>query len=270
MHPEAVHVGTATQLLREHLGDPPALAIVLGSGLGPVVERVDIRARADYATLGIPDSTIVGHENRAYRGRLGGAEVVVLSGRIHLYEGFDPGVVVRAVRAVHGWGVGKLVLTCSAGGIADGFDPGRVVAVSDHINLQGLNPLTGPSWNGNRFPDLSKVHDVGMRDVFHRVARENGIELGEGVYAGMNGPGYETPAEIRMLRTCGADLVGMSTVPELLAAAQLGLPAAALAVVSNRAAGLDESVLDHHEVTEVAGRAARSLAVLLEAACGHF
>lgn len=270
MHPEETPVKTVSERLAAAFGAAPPTAIVLGSGLGPVVERLKITAEAPFPELGLPQSTVQGHAGRVIRGTLGGAEVVVLSGRVHMYEGLSAQEVVRAVRSLHRWGVRRLLLTCSAGGIAVGLEPGALVAISDHINLQGDNPLRGELWGDVRFPDLTLAHHPKMREILREAAKAVGVPLSEGVYAAMMGPAYETPAEIRMLRAVGADMVGMSTVPEILAAAQVGMPAAAIAVVSNRAAGLSTSPLTHEEVMDIAGRAATGLADMLEVACARF
>ena len=180
------------------------------------------------------------------------------------------GTVARAVRALHQWGVGRLILTCSAGGITEGLHPGDLVLLSDHINFQGANPLFGALFGGTRFPDMSDPYDSHMRAVLREVAQGLGCDLPEGVYAAMNGPAYETAAEIRMLRTIGADLVGMSTVPEVLAARALGVRTAAVALVSNRATGLSAEALSHEEVTAAGHQAAGRLADLLEGALGQF
>jgi purine-nucleoside phosphorylase len=270
MHPEETPVARAAEALAKTFGPPPPTAIVLGSGLGPVVERLAVRGEATFAALGLPQSTVAGHAGRVLRGTLAGADVCVLSGRVHMYEGYSSGEVVRAVRALHRWGVQRLLLTCSAGGIAVGLEPGALVVLSDHVNLQGDNPLRGPAWGQVRFPDLTFAHHPKLRTVLREAAREVGVPLVEGIYAAMMGPSYETPAEIRMLRTMGADVVGMSTVPEVLAAAQVGMPVAAIAVVSNRAAGLTASPLTHDEVTDIAGRSAAGLLRILEVALGRF
>ncbi len=269
MHPEEKPVNEVAKRLQATFGDAPPTAIVLGSGLGPVVERAHVVAEVPSAELGLPVSTVVGHAGRVYRGQLGHREVLLLSGRVHMYEGYSPDEVVRGVRALHRWGVKQLLLTCSAGGIAAGLEPGALVALADHINLQGENPLRGPAWGAVRFPDLTFAHHPQLREVLLASAKEAGVPMVEGVYAAMMGPSYETPAEIRMLRAMGADVVGMSTVPEILAAAQSGMPAAAVAVVSNRAAGLARGPLTHEEVTENAGRAAHGLASVFELAVGR-
>lgn len=270
-HPETPLVQAAAAALQARFGAAPPTAIVLGSGLGPVVDRVVIQGQAGFSDLGLPSSGVIGHAGRAIRGTLGGADVIVMSGRVHLYEGWGAGEVVRAVRALGLWGVQHLILTCSAGGIAAGLEPGALVALSDHVNLMGDSPLRGLLYGETRFPDLQRAYDLRLRRLLIEVARERSIAMSEGVYAAMMGPSYETPAEIRMLRAFGADVVGMSTVPEILAAAQIGLTTAAIAVVSNRAAGLGGGAeLTHAEVTEISGRAAVRLAEVLEVACERF
>jgi purine-nucleoside phosphorylase len=196
-------------------------------------------------------------------GELGARPVVVFSGRVHLYEGHPPPVVVRGVRAMARWGVRRLVLTCSVGGITEGLDPGALVLVSDHLNLQRAIPLAGPAF-GTRFPDLGNAYDADFRATIRRCAARVGLSMADGVLAAMPGPAYETPAEVRMLRTLGADIVGMSTVPEVLAAAEIGLCTAVIAVVSNRAAGLGDAALTHSEVTGQARATAVQLARALE------
>lgn len=264
-HPEEGPVAAAAAALARHLGEAPPLAIVLGSGLGAVVDRFTDRMAVDSTECGFPQSTVAGHAGRLVRGRLGGTPVVAVSGRVHLYEGLDPAVVVRGVRALHRWGVGRIVFTASVGGITEGLDPGELMLVTDHINLQGRNPLFGRAF-GTRFPDLTHAYDPAMCEVLRGAAGRAGVPLHEGVYAAMPGPSYETPAEIRMLRTLGADVVGMSTVPEVIAANEIGLRAAAIAVVSNRAAGLSGGPLTHDEVTESAHNVAVGLARLFEGA----
>ena len=263
MHPEAPFVAHAAERLAAVFGPAPHTAVVLGSGLGPVADRLEDPVEASVGDLGLPGSTVPGHDGRIRVGTLGGLRMAVAQGRIHLYEGHDPNVVVRMVRAFHEWGARHLVLTCSVGGIASGLEPGTMVLVSDHINLQPTNPLMGPAY-GTRFPDLVRAYDPAMRRALQDVAQGHGWLLPSGVLAAMPGPAYETPAEVRMLRHMGADVVGMSTVPEVLAAAALGLRTAVVAVVSNRAAGLSDQPLTHDEVTETAELVADRLATLLK------
>ena len=264
MHPEVASVARVVDKLNALLGDAPPVAITLGSGLGPVEDRCEVIARVPVADLGLPVSTVVGHAGEVVRGRLGKTEVVLFSGRIHLYEGYSPGEVVRYVRALHEWGVEKLVLTCSAGSLHAHVKPGALVLITDHINLMGMNPLVGPVLSGTRFPSLEGAYDQQIRDGLHRSAAQLGIRLHEGIYAAMLGPAYETPAEIRLLQVLGADLVGMSTVPEVLAAARIGMTTAGVAVVSNLGTGITDETVDHSAVTEVAGRAAVNLASVFE------
>jgi purine-nucleoside phosphorylase len=262
MHSEDTPVAGIADALMEQLGSAPTTALILGSGLGPVVDGLTVRAEASFAELGLPQSRVAGHAGRAVRGMLGSVDVVVFSGRVHLYEGHSPDVVVRGVRALARWGVERLILTCSVGGISPGFDPGTLVSVSDHINLQGCSPLVGPAF-GTRFPDMTFAYDPALRGALVAAAETVGAPMREGVLAAVMGPSYETPAEIRMIQGMGADIVGMSTVPEILAASEVGLRAAAIGVVSNRAAGLSGGSLSHSEVTENAGEAAAYVASLL-------
>ncbi len=266
MHPETEPVAAVVEQLKAKFGPPPRVAMVLGSGLGVLESRLEVEAQCPTADLGLPRSTVPGHAGRMMVGRLGSERVLFLSGRVHLYEGYPAATIVRYVRALHAWGVERLLLTCSAGGISEGMEPGTLVRLTDHINLQHENPLVGPPWGDLRFPDMTHPYDPSMGEALEAAAREVGVELARGVYVAVTGPAYETPAEIRFFGSVGADLVGMSTVPEILAARQVGLRAAALAVVSNRAAGLASSPLSHDEVTETANQVGRQLADLLEVA----
>ena len=243
------------------------MAIVLGSGLGVLEERMEIERSASFGALGLPESTVQGHAGRMVVGYLGRTRIVAVSGRVHLYEGHTPARVVRYVRALHGWGVRRLILTCSAGGVSEGMEPGALVLIRDHLNLMGASPLVGPMFGAVRFPDMTTPYDPQLSARIVRAASEVEVPLQEGIYAAMMGPAYETPAEVRMVRSLGADLVGMSTVPEVLAAAELGLPTAALAVVSNKASGLSAQPLSHDEVTEAARQVAESFCRVLERAC---
>jgi len=269
MHPEEPAVAGAAQRLRDAFGDAPRVAVVLGSGLGPVADRLTDSLDVAFDALGLPSSGVQGHAGWVRVGSLEGSRVAVVRGRVHLYEGHGMGPVVRTVRALHRWGVERLLLTCSVGGITEGLNPGAMVLVTDHINLQGTNPLIGLGF-GDVFPDMSTPYDPGLRAVLAAEARRLGLDLPEGVLLAMAGPAYETPAEVRMCRTLGADVVGMSTVPEVLAAVALGLPTAAIACVSNRAAGLGNEPLSHDEVIENAQTTALRLGRLLEAAIHAF
>jgi inosine/guanosine/xanthosine phosphorylase family protein len=264
-HSEEAPIREAADRLAARFGEPPATAVVLGSGLGPVVDRVLEAREAPFGDLGLPGSTVPGHAGRVVVGFLQKQRVALLSGRVHLYEGHPPPVLVRGVRALAKWGVQRLILTCSVGGITEGLEPGTLVLVTDHLNLQGANPLTGPAY-GDRFPDVTRAYDPALRGLLRACGQAAGLRLVDGVLAAMPGPAYETPAEIRMLRALGADIVGMSTVPEVLAAAEIGLSCAVVAVVSNRAAGLATAPLTHAEVTDQARITAVGLATMLEGA----
>lgn len=266
MHPEVPHVERAVAALTRAFGAPPETAITLGSGLGILVDAMGATRAVPYPELELPASGVAGHAGVAHVGMLGGHRICALAGRTHLYEGVDPAVVVRYVRAMHAWGVKRLILTCSVGGIRAGLGPGHLVIVSDHLNFQRTNPLVGPAF-GTRFPDLSTAYDPDLRQRLLASARAVDASVHEGVLAAMNGPAYETPAEVRMLGHVGADVVGMSTVPEILAAAEIGFTAAVLAVVSNPAAGIGTVKLTHDDVTHTANAAGQSMVDTLTAFC---
>ena len=251
----------------------PEVGVVLGSGLGAFADSLIHAIRIPYRDLpGFPASTAVGHAGEFVIGTLGAngrraADVAVMSGRFHLYEGYTAQQVTTGIRLFHELGVRRLVLTNAAGGIDPQYAKGALVMVSDHINLQGANPLVGPNNDrlGPRFPDMTEAYSIELRRLAHEAAEEIGIDLPEGVYAAMLGPSYETPAEIRFLKTIGADLVGMSTVPETIAANHLGMEVLAISCVTNLAAGLSGEKLNHAEVLETGNRVAGMLLKLLAA-----
>lgn len=228
-------------------------------------EQLDDRVVVPHAELGLPAPTVAGHAGHVAMGTLGGVRVALVSGRVHLYEGHPPQDVVRYVRGLAGWGVRQLVLTNAAGSLRLDWTPGTVVRLVDHIDFTGGNPLVGPNRDdlGPRFPDLTHAYDPGLGAVLDGLAAEAGIALQRGIYVAMRGPSYETPAEVRMLRALGADLVGMSTVPEVIAAAHAGMSVAAFSVVSNLGCGLTDEEADHAEVTRIVGEATAPLAALL-------
>ena len=239
---------------------------MLGSGLGGFADAVADAVEIGYADIpGWPPSTAAGHAGTLVLGRFGDAAVVVMNGRAHIYEGHPPAVVVFGVRVLGRLGVRSLVLTNACGAIDPSLEPGRLVAVSDHLNLQGTSPLVGPNDDalGPRFPDMTDAYDPAYRAAARDAAARIGLELGEGVYAAWLGPAFETPAEIRMMRALGADLVGMSTVPEVLAARHMGIRCLALSCVTNAAAGVRPEPIDHEQVLEVGARAAGDLVALL-------
>jgi purine-nucleoside phosphorylase len=240
--------------------------VVLGSGLGGFTGTIENRVETPYAEIpGWPVSTAIGHAGRVVTGTIAGVDVVVLAGRAHFYEGYSAQQIVFGIRTLAARGIRNLILTNAAGGINPDFEPGDLVLISDHINLLGVNPLTGPNDEalGPRFPDMTDAYSLRYREIVKEAGAELGIHLREGVYAAVPGPSYETPAEIRYLRIIGADLVGMSTVPEAIAGNHLGMNVLGISCVTNKAAGLGGGKLDHKEVLAVGERAQAALEKLL-------
>ncbi len=240
--------------------DAPEIGIVLGSGLSAFAAELAGAVEIPYARLpDWPQSTAIGHAGLLVFGRVAGTPVAVLSGRAHLYEGYTAKQVVHGVRELYRLGVHSIVLTNAAGGIRRDLTAGTLALISDHINLQGANPLTGPNDEtlGPRFPDMTEAYSKRYRAIAQDAAGRLGINLPEAVYAALAGPSYETPAEIRYLRAIGADLVGMSTVPEVIAANHMGMKCLAISCVSNAAAGITGEKLDHEEVL-AAGRSVQA------------
>jgi purine-nucleoside phosphorylase len=244
----------------------PRVAVVLGSGLGAFADALENATVTPYADIpGWPRSTAIGHAGKLVVGTISGTPVAVLAGRAHLYEGYTAQQSVFGIRYLKRIGVESLVLTNAAGGINPGFGAGKLVLISDHINLLGQNPLTGPNDDslGPRFPDMSEAYSRNYRETARAVGREIGLDLPEGVYAAVPGPNYETPAEIRYMRTIGADLVGMSTVPETIAANHMGMKVLGISCVTNAAAGVLDQKLNHAEVLDVGERMKGTLIELL-------
>jgi purine-nucleoside phosphorylase len=246
----------------------PRVAAVLGSGLGAFADELDDRLEVPYAEIPHwPASTAVGHAGRLVFGKLGDLEVVAQAGRAHLYEGHTPYQVTFGVRVLASLGVKSIVFTNAAGGINLKLQRGGLVLISDHINLQGSNPLVGSNDDslGPRFPDMSEAYSARYREIARQAAKELGIELSEGVYAAMLGPSYETPAEIRYLRAIGADVVGMSTVPEAIVANHMGVRVLGISCVTNMAAGILPKKINHEEVLETGAMVRDTLVRLLKA-----
>jgi xanthosine phosphorylase len=265
-----VTVADAARVLRSRV--QPRVGIVLGSGLGAVADAVEGPVTVGYEELpGFPRPTVHGHAGRAVLGSLRGVPVCVLMGRAHLYEGGDPAPRITPVRALAAAGAEVLVLTNAAGSLRPEVGPGRLMAISDHINLTGHNPLVGPNEEsiGPRFPSLADAYDAALRAQLHEVAAELRIDLAEGVYLAVSGPSFETPAEIRAFRTLGADAVGMSTVHETILARHAGMKVAAVSAISNLAEGLSDVPLSHEQTLADAQRAAGDLARLLEGFVGR-
>ena len=238
-------------------GLKPRVGIILGSGLGGFADSFEDKVVIPYADLPhFPTSSVPGHAGRLVLGRVGGVDVVAMQGRVHFYEGFVPAQVAFPARVLCALGIGGLVVTNAAGGIHLDFAPGDLMAITDHINLAGWNALTGHNDDrlGPRFPDMSTAYSPKLRALLLDIASRQGVNLRQGVYAIVSGPSYETPAEIRMLRTLGADAVGMSTVPEVIAAAHMGVPVAGISCITNLAAGIGHQPLSHEEVAETANR----------------
>jgi purine-nucleoside phosphorylase len=263
-------VTDAAAVLKQHV--QPRVGIVLGSGLGAVADAVQDAVTVGYEDLpGFPRPGVQGHAGRAVLGRVSGVPVCVLMGRAHLYEGGDPVQRTTPVRALRAAGAEVLVLTNAAGSLRADVGPGKLMAISDHINLSGFNPLTGPNDEaiGPRFPSLRDAYDPALRAELHAAAGDLGIALDEGVYLAVSGPSFETPAEIRAFRILGADAVGMSTVHETILARHAGLRVAAVSVISNLAEGLSDVPLSHEHTLADAQRAAGDLARLLEGFVGR-
>ena len=250
----------------------PRVAIVLGSGLGAAAQAVADAIVVPYAEIPhFPQSTVEGHSGRIVAGTLGGVPVAIMQGRVHFYEGYSPTQVTFPLRVLGALGVRAVVLTNAAGGIAEGYRVGQLVALTDHINFMGWNPLLGPNeprfgfaaGAGLRFFDMTEAYSKRLRVLAHETAREEGLVLEEGVYLATPGPSFETPAEIRAFRTLGATLVGMSTVPETIVARHMGIEVLGISCVTNLAAGLGTSLLSHEEVYEAGRQVETKLATLL-------
>ena len=241
----------------------PVAGIVLGSGLGGLADDLEDTVAIPFAELpGWPAATAPGHVGRLLLGRLGGTPVVMLQGRFHMYEGNDPGLVVQPVLLFKRLGAELVVLTNAAGGVNPAFGPGTLMVIEDHLNLTGRTPLLGPNADelGDRFQDLVNAWDAGLRDQLLAAAQAEGVPFERGVYAGLMGPQYETPAEVRMLRALGADAVGMSTVLECIAARWVGLKVCGVSLVTNAGAGYTGEPLTHEEVLASGAEAGPRLA----------
>jgi purine-nucleoside phosphorylase len=271
MNPLDLFLGAdeAAVAIREVVAEPPTIAVVLGSGLGTLAERLDDPVVIPYGRIPhFPHATVAGHRGNLVAGRLPGgtARAWILQGRFHHYEGHDLDAVTFPVRVLQRLGVKTLILTAATGGINTALRPGDIVCLSDHLNLIGTNPLRGPNDDrlGVRFPDMTEVYSQALRAIAQEEAGRLGLGLTQGVYACLPGPSYETPAEIRMLRTLGADVVGMSTVPEAIVARHAGIDVLAFALVTNMAAGVLGDPITHEEVLEAGRAAAPRLGQLIE------
>ena len=246
----------------------PKIALVLGSGLGAFADELASAAKIPYQKIpGFPRSTAVGHAGQLVIGKVGSVEAAVMQGRVHFYEGYTAKEVVFPMRVLGRLGIRTAILTNAAGGIDLGYKQGALVVIRDHINLQGANPLIGPNDErfGPRFPDMTQAYWKQYRAIALAESKRLGIEVHEGVYAALSGPSYETPAEIRYLRTIGADLVGMSTVPETIVARHMGIRVLGISCVTNMAAGILDQPINHAEVIETGERVKTQFIALLRA-----
>lgn len=262
-------IAAAAEYVLSHTRHRPVIGMVLGSGLGDFADTLTDAERIPFSRIpNFPLPTVPGHAGAMVFGKKQGKEVVVLQGRIHFYEGLPQQEITLPVRVLAAIGVKTLVLTNAAGGVNTDFRPGDLMLISDHINYSFSNPLIGPNLDrfGPRFPDASDIYTARLREAVAEAAAEAGIPLREGVYMMFSGPSYETPAEIRMARVLGADAVGMSTVPEALAAAHCGLQVVGISCITNMAAGILKQKLNHAEVVETAARVHETFQKLLDAA----
>ncbi len=258
--------GKAAQAIGKRAGGRrPAVAVILGSGLGGLAAAIERAVRIPFGEIpGFPEATVVGHEGAAIVGSIGGREVVALSGRFHMYEGHPAALAAFPVRVFHALGARELFVSNAAGGISSRLAVGDLMMISDHLNLMGTNPLVGPAQEGEtRFPDMTDAYDPGLRKVLRTTAESLDIPVREGVYAGLLGPSYETPSEVKMLRLLGADAVGMSTVPEVIMARALGIRVAGISCITNAAAGVTGSALSHAEVLETTRRVSKAFEALV-------
>lgn len=261
-------VDAAVASVRAKTAFVPKVGAVLGSGLGYLAQEIEAEVSIPYSEIdSFPMPSVEGHHGELVMGTLGGAPVAFLSGRIHLYEGFSAQEVVFPVRVLRSLGAEILIVTNAAGGINADYGPGDLMLLDDHINLTGRNPLIGPNvkaW-GPRFPDMGGAYDADLKEIAQACAKRLGVNLHKGVYVGLTGPSYETPAEIRMLRRMGGDAVGMSTVLEIIAARHMGFRSLAISCIANLAADLHQGELSHEEVTHEVGKTKEGFGKLIKA-----
>lgn len=255
----------AAKAIRKRAPLEPSFAIILGSGLGGLSKSIIDAVRIPFKEIpGFPEVTVAGHEGAVIVGSLGGREVVALSGRFHMYEGHPAALAAFPVRVFHALGAHDLFVSNAAGGISPRLAVGDLMMISDHLNLMATNPLVGEAGEGEvRFPDMTDAYNPGLRWLLRTTAEALGIKLREGVYAGLLGPSYETPSEVKMLRLLGADAVGMSTVPEVIVARALGMRVAGVSCITNAAAGVTGAALSHAEVLETTSRVSEAFESLV-------
>lgn len=252
-----IEILDASKYIKKKLSVAPEIGIILGSGLGNLAEEIKNKITLPYEKIpNFPATTVSGHQGQLIIGELEGKHVIVMQGRFHFYEGYSIEEVVYPVRVMGQLGVKNLIISNAAGGINLDFNPGDLMVIEDHINLLGQNPLRGPNLDqyGDRFPDMSEAYPLKLRELAFSTAKELAIDVKKGVYASISGPSYETPAEIKYLRIIGADAVGMSTVPEAIIANHMGINVLGISCITNMAAGILQTKLNHAEVVETAER----------------
>ncbi|MGH7656557.1 MAG: purine-nucleoside phosphorylase [Gemmatimonadaceae bacterium] len=269
---DAVNAARAADAVRARLGvRAPVAAIILGSGLGDLAARIGGAAHVPFSDVpGFPATTVAGHRGEMIGGTLAGREVLAVAGRFHMYEGHSARTAGFAVRVLHALGAKVLFMSNAAGGIRRSLLPGDLMIIEDHLNLMFRNPLEGAVQRGDRrFPDMSAAWSPRLVALLEESARDAEVAIHSGVYAGLLGPSYETPAEVRMLATLGADAVGMSTVPEAIVAAAIGMEVGGISLITNAAAGISAGPLSHEEVVEAGGRAAEGFGLVVERFVGR-
>lgn len=257
----------AASFVFDKFGQSPTLTLILGSGLGSFAAEVkDPVVIPTTDVPGYPPSTVAGHAGKLVSGTIDGINVLVVQGRIHFYEGYPMSQVVTPVRIAAALGTKGLVVTNAAGGLGDHLEPGDLMAITDHINLMGTNPLIAQSWGFDRFPDMSRAYDPDMRKALHKVALEQNIKLKDGVLGGWTGPSYETAAEVQLLKMAGVSAACMSTIPEVITASRLKVRTCGISCITNKATGISPTPLTHEEVQETAARVESTFRQLLRAA----
>lgn len=254
--------------IQDRLGNfAPRFLIVLGSGLGSLADDVEDKIIIPYSEIqGFPVSTVSGHRGCLIAGKINGRNVICMQGRIHLYEGYQPSAIAEVIKAFKQLGISEMIVTNAAGSLMPSLPPGSLMLINDHINFSGRNPLIGPNDDsfGPRFPDMSNAYDREFRNLAHRLAKDAGIKLHDGTYLMVSGPNFETAAEIRAFQVLGANAVGMSTVPEVLAAVYCGIKVLGFSVITNYGTGLQTTPLSHQETLDNAAAAARNLTSLVK------
>ena len=263
----------AVSYIKQKVPYTPEVAVILGSGLGGLADKIENPVYINYSEIeGFPVSTAPGHKGRFVFGELGGKKIVCMQGRFHFYEGYSMQQIVLPVRVMNKLGAKLLVVTNAAGGVNLGFVPGDIMLITDHINMMGTNPLIGKNDDtlGVRFPDMSFAYSPDMRALCEKCAEKSGVDIKKGVYLALTGPSYETPAEIRAFRSLGADAVGMSTVPEIIAASHMRMKIVAFSLITNMAAGILEQPLTEEEVLETGAKKGAEMQKLIIEIIGEF